>query len=197
MNTFKYIIVIGRFWKRIPRRATDLLTSASSFWFMSAPERIPPFAACIFPIFGIPGSGKTLLTRHLAESFPGGDLRWNLVAVNFDDFYPPDLRFREHLKQSKEVCQLILLSSTGIWPLIYLITEVTNDFQTYYSCEVNYWHKRSRHFHGLNCPLLHSCNHWQNSCTNVNQSRVARPHSALREGVWDMTIEHLVAQEFN
>jgi len=116
---------------------------------MSAPERIPPFAACILPIFGIPGSGKTLLTRHLAESSPGGDLRWNLVAVNFDNFYPSDLRFREHLKHSKEeVYQLILLSSMGsLTP--HLSNHWSNQWLPNLLLMWCNWHKRSRHFHGL------------------------------------------------
>lgn len=62
---------------------------------MAAPEQVAPLPTCILPIFGIPGSGKTLLTRHLVSADVA--LQWNLVAVHFDDFYPPDLRSHKEL----------------------------------------------------------------------------------------------------
>lgn len=62
---------------------------------MAAPEQVAPLSICILPIFGIPGSGKTLLTRHLVSADVA--LQWNLVAVHFDDFYPPDLRSHKEL----------------------------------------------------------------------------------------------------
>lgn len=68
---------------------------------MAAPEQeVPTLPTCILPIFGIPGSGKTLLTRHLVSADVA--LQWNLVAVHFDDFYPPDLRsHKEPLSQDQ------------------------------------------------------------------------------------------------
>ena len=68
---------------------------------MAVPEQVAPLPTCILPIFGIPGSGKTLLTRHLVVSTDVA-LQWNLIAVHFDDLYPPDLRSQEEpLAQSK------------------------------------------------------------------------------------------------
>lgn len=63
---------------------------------MAVSGQVAPLPACILPIFGIPGSGKTLLTRHLAVSADVA-LQWNLIAVHFDDLYPPDLRSQEDL----------------------------------------------------------------------------------------------------
>lgn len=66
--------------------------------------------ACILLVYGIPGSGKTTLSRALLEHYKGeekgasglkeasqikGDgniSKWNFFAVHFDEFYPPDLR---------------------------------------------------------------------------------------------------------
>ena len=70
-----------------------MLTSAV---FMAVSGQVAPLPACILPIFGIPGSGKTLLTRHLVVSADVA-LQWNLIAVHFDDLYPPDLRSQEDL----------------------------------------------------------------------------------------------------
>ena len=69
--------------------------------------------ACILLVCGIPGSGKTMLAasllEHCRKELQGavgseggrveGDIgpsaNWNLFAIHFDDFYPPDLREQE------------------------------------------------------------------------------------------------------
>ena len=69
--------------------------------------------ACILLVYGIPGSGKTTLSRALLEHYKGeekgvsgreasqikeaegGRSKWNLFAVHFDEFFPPDLREQE------------------------------------------------------------------------------------------------------
>ena len=45
-------------------------------------------AGCILLVMGIPGSGKTALTRSIVDEHH----KWTYFAVHFDDFYPPDLR---------------------------------------------------------------------------------------------------------
>lgn len=70
---------------------------------------------CILLVYGIPGSGKTTLSRALLEHCKGeedkgvsaGEARsqakgeegarskWNWFAVHFDEFFPPDLREQE------------------------------------------------------------------------------------------------------
>lgn len=65
--------------------------------------------ACILLVYGIPGSGKTTLSRALLEHYKGSSglkeasqtkgsgsgSKWNFFAVHFDEFYPPDLREQE------------------------------------------------------------------------------------------------------
>ena len=73
--------------------------------------------ACILIVYGIPGSGKTVLSTALLEQTGGGfgvaveievgrgreeeerdpglTKDWVFYAVHFDKFYPPDLRERE------------------------------------------------------------------------------------------------------
>ncbi len=53
--------------------------------------------ACLVIIYGIPASGKTLLTtktlRYIRKTQEEQRLlKWNLFAIHFDDFYPPDMR---------------------------------------------------------------------------------------------------------
>ena len=55
---------------------------------MASEELVPP--ACFLLIFGIPGSGKTLLTDYLFSQCAGSP--FSLLPVHFDKFYPPDFR---------------------------------------------------------------------------------------------------------
>ena len=69
---------------------------------------------CILLVYGIPGSGKTTLSRALLEHCKGEEKKgvsageasqakgeesarskWNWFAVHFDEFFPPDLREQE------------------------------------------------------------------------------------------------------
>ena len=49
-------------------------------------------SACFLLIYGIPGSGKSLLVDHLLASSQSSRSPWNMVAVHFDDLLPSDLR---------------------------------------------------------------------------------------------------------
>ena len=73
-------------------------------------ERGSVSPACILLVFGVPGSGKTMLTtaliQHCSREFHGAveggasraegtERSWNVYAVHFDEFYPPDTRDAE------------------------------------------------------------------------------------------------------
>ena len=78
---------------------------------MAEPTTVSP--ACILLVYGIPGSGKTTLSRALLEHCKGVSgretgkekedggsglsrtMNWSFYAVHFDEFYPPDLREHE------------------------------------------------------------------------------------------------------
>lgn len=49
-------------------------------------------SACFLLIYGIPGSGKSLLVDHLLSSSQSSRSPWNMIAVHFDDLMPSDLR---------------------------------------------------------------------------------------------------------
>lgn len=55
---------------------------------MTSNELPPP--ACLLLVFGIPGSGKTLLTDYMLSQCAGSP--FSLLPVHFDAFYPPDFR---------------------------------------------------------------------------------------------------------
>ena len=69
---------------------------------------VPVSPACILLVYGIPASGKTMLAtallehcrrqRETGQAWMQGDVgispSWNIYAVHFDEFYPPDLRER-------------------------------------------------------------------------------------------------------
>ena len=55
---------------------------------MASSQPSPP--SCILLVFGVPGSGKTILTDSLVSRATGAD--WTLFPVHFDVFYPPDIR---------------------------------------------------------------------------------------------------------
>ena len=53
-------------------------------------------SCCILLVYGIPGSGKSMLTDYLcSESGEGA-----MVPIHFDHFYPPDTRARPISKQA-------------------------------------------------------------------------------------------------
>lgn len=45
---------------------------------------------CILLVYGIPGSGKSLLTDYLCSE--SVSVPWPLLPLHFDSFYPPDTR---------------------------------------------------------------------------------------------------------
>ena len=47
----------------------------------------PAFSGCILLVYGIPGSGKTLLVDYLCSHSP-----WPMLPIHFDSFYPTDTR---------------------------------------------------------------------------------------------------------
>ena len=49
-------------------------------------------SACFLLIYGIPGSGKSLLVDHLLASSQSDQSPWNMLAVHLDDLMPADLR---------------------------------------------------------------------------------------------------------
>ena len=55
---------------------------------MASSQPSPP--SCILLVFGIPGSGKTILTDSLVSR--STDAAWTLFPVHSDMFYPPDIR---------------------------------------------------------------------------------------------------------
>ncbi len=82
--------------------------------------------ACIVLIYGIPGSGKTLLTRHLSftsarrdpcegehASVVGSERDWETVPVHFDDFLPPDLRL--HARRAPEASRTQCIYDISSW----------------------------------------------------------------------------------
>lgn len=54
---------------------------------------------CILLVMGIPGSGKTALTRSIVDR----NQKWISLAVHFDDFYPPDLRVEKKQESGMKV----------------------------------------------------------------------------------------------
>ena len=77
---------------------------------LEVPESARVSPACILLVYGIPGSGKTVLTTALLQhcrgalqeagssqaerdTLPGRS--WNVYGVHFDEFYPPDTRGTE------------------------------------------------------------------------------------------------------
>ena len=67
-------------------------------------DRDQGIPACIVLVYGLPASGKTLLTTSLVEySSKDTDMMFrNWIAVHFDDFYPPDTRY-ENDSQNTQV----------------------------------------------------------------------------------------------
>ena len=49
-------------------------------------------SACLLLVCGVPGSGKTLLTKLLVDVGGKAHGSWLWLAVHFDDFYPLDTR---------------------------------------------------------------------------------------------------------
>lgn len=70
----------------------------SSSTSSSSTQALP---ACIVLIYGLPASGKTLLTTSLVEEADTKTTNW--IAVHFDDFYPLDTR-SEAVAQDIKVC---------------------------------------------------------------------------------------------
>lgn len=50
--------------------------------------------SCLLLIFGIPGSGKTLLTHSIVQQLAATTVQqnWTWLTIHYDDFYPPDTR---------------------------------------------------------------------------------------------------------
>lgn len=87
--------------------------------------------ASLLLVYGIPGSGKTTLSRALLEHCrskgeeeegveasqqakrDGGRSKWNLFAIHFDEFYPPDLREQEVTCCVSQLCLLTKTANYG------------------------------------------------------------------------------------
>lgn len=48
-------------------------------------------AYCLLLIFGIPAAGKSLLAQNIPQV---ADNEWIWLVIHFDDFYPPDTRYK-------------------------------------------------------------------------------------------------------
>ena len=50
------------------------------------------FSGCFLVVYGIPASGKTLLTHKILQYGCRKLPEWNWLSIHFDNFYPPDTR---------------------------------------------------------------------------------------------------------
>lgn len=74
-------------------RNFNILLHQQTDWEMTTGN----LSACIVLIYGLPASGKSLLTDSLVDcSKREADMRTrNWIAVHFDDYYPTDTRVTE------------------------------------------------------------------------------------------------------